>query len=71
MISRNGWIHGSEEMMKPKAITLPNAPIEVIRQYAVTRPLLRLVPPIELEIESAEALKAGGADENPDAPDSQ
>lgn len=71
MIRRNGWIHGPEEMMKPKAITLPNAPIEVIRQYANSRPLLRLVPLIELEVDPVVEPKADGTDENSAAPESR
>lgn len=71
MIGRNGWLHGSEEMVKPRGITLPNPPLEVIRQYASSRPLLRLVPLIELEIDPVEPPKADGTDENPAAPEGQ
>lgn len=71
MIGQNGWVHGSDDGSKPKAITLPNPPIEVIRQYASTRPLLRLVPLIELEIEPVPAPKAGETDENHAPPEGQ
>lgn len=63
MISRNGWVHGPDEMVKPKAITLPNPPLEVIRQYASSKPLQRLVPLREVEIEPAPAPKAGETDD--------
>ncbi len=58
-------------MVEPKAITLPNPPLEVIRQLASSRPLLRLVPLIELEIDPVEPPKTDGTDENPAAPEGQ
>ncbi|MBL8793467.1 MAG: hypothetical protein JNM56_06165 [Planctomycetia bacterium] len=59
MIGRNGWLHGSEEMAKPKAITLPNPPLEVMRQYASTKPLHRLVPRQVVESEPPAAPQTG------------